>query len=150
MTITLKELNQDNWEYCIDLKVYPQQEKFVASNLYSIAEAQFIEGCVPLAIYNDEILVGFIMYEPDLENQTEKAYFITRLMIDSAYQGKGYAREAVQQVIQRLKESTDCRVIKTSYVPENTVAEKLYYSLGFIPTGEVEYGEIILQMIIPN
>lgn len=32
-----------------------------------------------------EIGADFIMYEPDLENQTEKVYFITRLMIDSAY-----------------------------------------------------------------
>lgn len=66
MAVILKELTQDNWEDCIELKVHPEQENFVASNLYSIAEAQFIKGCVSLAIYNDDILVGFIMYKPDL------------------------------------------------------------------------------------
>lgn len=122
MDVILKELTQGNWEDCIELKIHPEQENFVASNLYSIAESQFIEGCVPLAIYNDDILVGFIMYEPDLENQADKVYFITRLMIDSTYQGKGYARAAIQQVISRLKQSI----------------------------GEVEYGEIILQLVVEN
>jgi diamine N-acetyltransferase len=88
MAVILRELTQNNWEACIKLKVHPEQENFVASNLYSIAEAQFYPGCVPLAVYDDETLVGFIMYEPDLYvSQTQKIYFISRLMIDSTYQG---------------------------------------------------------------
>lgn len=150
MVVILKNLTQDNWEDCIKLKVNSEQENFVASNLYSIAEAQFYPGCTPLAVHDDETLVGFIMYEPDVMNQIEKAYFICRLMIDSTYQGRGYGRAAMQQVISRLKEYPDCQVIKTSYVPENTVAAKLYHSLGFVPTGEVEEGEIIVQLVIKN
>jgi diamine N-acetyltransferase len=146
MSVTLKELTQDNWEACIDLKVHPEQKDFVASNLYSIAESQFYPGCVPLAVHDGDTLVGFIMYEPDLLSQLEGVYFICRLMIDCAYQGKGYGRMAMQQVIERLRKYPDCRVIRTSYVPENTMAAKLYYGLGFLPTGEVEDGEIILQL----
>ena len=146
MTVILKELTQDNWEACIDLKVHPEQENFVASNLYSIAESQFYPGCIPLAVYDDETLVGFIMYEPDPESLIEGAYFISRLMIDYNFQGKGYGRVAIQQVIERLKKSPDCRVIRTSYVPENTIAKTLYLSLGFVPTGEVNDGEIVVQL----
>lgn len=112
--------------------------------------AQFKPGGTPLAVYDDETLVGFIMYELDVMNQIEKAYFICRLMIDSAYQGRGYGRIAMQQVISRLKEYFDCQVIETSYVPENIVAAKLYHSLGFVPTGKVEEGEIVVQLVIKN
>jgi diamine N-acetyltransferase len=146
MAVVLKELTQDNWESCIDLKVHPEQENFVASNLYSIAESQFYPGCVPLAVYDDETLVGFIMYEPDTECKIEGVYFISRLMIDCTYQGKGYGCAAMQQVIERLKKNPNCQVIRTSYVPENTVAAKLYHNLGFVLTGEVEDGEIVVQM----
>jgi diamine N-acetyltransferase len=146
MTITLKELTQENWKACIDLKVHPEQKDFVASNLYSIAESKFYPSCVPLAVYDNETLVGFIMYEPDLERKIEGAYCIYRLMIDCAHQGKGYGRVAMQQVIERLKKYSDCRVIRTSYVPENTIAAKLYYSLGFQPTGEISDGQICLQL----
>lgn len=150
MVVILKNLTQDNWKDCIKLKVNPDQENFVASNLYSIAEAQFKPGCTPLAVYDDETLVGFIMYELDVMNQIQKAYFICRLMIDSTYQGRGYGRTAMQQVISRLKEYPDCQIIETSYVPENTVAAKLYNSLGFVPTGELEEGEIVVRLVIKN
>jgi diamine N-acetyltransferase len=146
VTVILKELTKDNWEACIDLKVHPEQKNFVASNLYSIAESQFYPGCIPLAVYDDETLVGFIMYEPDPESSIDGVYFISRLMVDRHYQSKGYGRMAMQQVIERLKKSSDCRAIRTSYVPENTVAAKLYLSFGFMPTGEVEDGEIIVQL----
>jgi diamine N-acetyltransferase len=146
MVVVLKEITRDNWEDCIDLKVSPEQKNFVASNLYSIAESQFYPGCVPLAVYDDETLVGFIMYEPDTESSIEGTYFINRLMVDYRYQGKGYGRMAMQQVIERLKQSPDCRAIKTSYFSENRVAAKLYLSLGFVPTGEVVEGEVIMQL----
>lgn len=42
MSITLKKITRENWEECIDLRVSIEQQRFVASNLYSIAEVQFL------------------------------------------------------------------------------------------------------------
>jgi hypothetical protein len=39
--IELRPVAQDNWNTLIKLKVREDQKNFVASNLYSIAEAQF-------------------------------------------------------------------------------------------------------------
>ena len=47
MTIILKEIDNQNWKQCIKLKVRMDQQGFVASNLYSLAEAKFDTSLVP-------------------------------------------------------------------------------------------------------
>lgn len=86
MQITLREITKNNWRECVDLKVGPGQENFVAPNLFSIAEAKFEPGWTPLAIYAGETLVGFTMYGQD---ERDGSYWIIRLMVDAAYQGRG-------------------------------------------------------------
>jgi hypothetical protein len=37
-----------------------------------------------------------------------------------------------------------------SFVPENTGAEKLYKSVGFERTGELNEGEVVMRYVIEN
>jgi diamine N-acetyltransferase len=141
--ITLREITKDNWRECAKLKVSPEQEDFVAPNLYSIAESKFEPEWRPLAIYCGEALVGFTMYGRD---DRDDSYWIIRLMVDQAYQGRGYGRAAMRQVIQQLQAKPDCREIRISFAPENKQAEKLYLGLGFEHTGLVEEGEVVLRL----
>jgi diamine N-acetyltransferase len=69
-------------------------------------------------------------------------------MVDEQHQGQGYGRAAMQEVISRLKATPDCTEIKISFVPENSVAERLYRSLGFQHTGLVIDGETVLRLPI--
>ena len=39
--LSLRSIDQSNWEACIQLKPKQEQEEFIASNLYSIAESKF-------------------------------------------------------------------------------------------------------------
>lgn len=142
--ITLQPITRDNFHLVIDLKVGDGQETFVAPNLYSIAEAQVSPGFVPLAIYEDETLVGFLMYGPDPDAPGD--YWIIRLMIDQDHQGRGYGRAAMQQAIGRIKAEPEVRRILTSYVPDNAGAARLYASLGFADTGLIEEGEVVVLL----
>lgn len=143
MDITLREITKDNWKQCISLKVAPNQQNFVASNLYSLAESRFEPDCMPLAIYHDETMVGFTLYGRD---SSDGSYWIARLMVDQQYQGRGYGRAAMQEVIRRLKATPDCAEIRISFEPENNVAERLYLSLGFLPTGLIIDGEVVFHL----
>jgi diamine N-acetyltransferase len=67
-------------------------------------------------------------------------------MIDRHYQGKGYGRAAIAQVIEAIKNIPESRILYTSYVPENTHAGYLYESMGFQPTGRRLDGEIIVAL----
>ena len=145
MTIVhLREINQDNWKQAIRIDVAPEQKRFVASNLYSISEAILNPTFAPLAIYDEaETMVGFLMYGTNTDNGE---LWILRLMVGQQYQGRGYGRAAMEEIIRRLKAKPDCQEIFTSYEPDNDVAAKLYRSLGFEDTGRVEGGELVVRL----
>lgn len=130
----------DNFHECIKLKVKEEQKNFVASNMYSLAEAKADNVSIPLGIYNNETLVGFTMFWFDEDNEMG---WIDRLMVDEKYQGNGYGRAAMVEVISRLKAHEKCKKIRISYEPQNIGAEKLYKSLGFKKTGELSQGEAV-------
>lgn len=143
MTVSLREIDSGNFRQCINLKVAEGQEKYVASNVYSIAQSKIYPSSLPFAIYSGDEMVGFVMYGFDTD---DNKYYLGRLMIDARHQGKGYGKAATLEVIERMRKIEDCREIYLSFVPENTGAEKLYTSVGFEQTGETsESGEVIMR-----
>ena len=138
--ITFREIDRNNIWDILKLKVSEEQMHFVATNAVSIAQAKAQPECVPLAIYDGETPVGFTMYCLDLE---EKEYCIYRLMIDSRYQRKGYGREALQKIIDKIKEDKEHHKILISFEPNNGVAKNLYISMGFVPDGRIIDGELV-------
>ena len=141
MSVSLQPVNAENWRALVQLKVKEDQSHFVATNLHSIAEAQFgfeDEGhwnSYPFGVYNGEEPVGFLMYAANPAHSKIQV-FIMRLMIDEKFQGKGYGRDAIQSLLRTLKENQDFRVAAISYAPDNLGAKKLYASLGFEDTGK--------------
>lgn len=143
MKITLREITPENFSAVINLDVAEDQKLFVAPNVKSIAQSKIYPDSIPQAIYNaDDELVGFVMYGYDPD---DRKYYLGRLMIDARHQGKGYGRAAALEVIRRLRETDGCDAIYLSFVPENTGAEKLYSSVGFERTGELNGSEIVMR-----
>lgn len=143
MGVILKPLTKENYEQCLQLQVREDQQDLVASNLQSIADSKVYPELIPLTIYHKDEMVGFLMYSSIAE---DGVYWILRLMIDQHYQGKGYARDAMIQLLTLLKEFPDCVAIKISYEPSNSVAEKLYESLGFQKTGKMVEEEVVARL----
>jgi diamine N-acetyltransferase len=150
----IRPVTKDNWQELICLKVREDQTHFVASNLYSIAQAQFGEDYEghwdlhPFGIYDDgNIPVGFLMYAFNFEHPKQQA-FIIRLMVDDKYQGKGYGRFGMKTMLEIFRADERIDTVGISYEPENDVARKLYASLGFKETGQMIEGEVeaILQL----
>lgn len=148
MSLTLQPVSEKNWRALIKLKVREDQSHFVASNLYSIAEAQFgfeDEGhwdFYPFGAYVDDEPVGFVMYGLNF-NHSRFQTFIIRLMVDEQHQGKGYGREIMKQVLDGLRSKEQIKDVGISYEPHNEGARKLYASLGFVEPGELVEGETL-------
>ena len=138
----IRAVTIENWEALIDLKVCDDQKNFVASNLYSIAQAQFgdeYEGHWDLhsfGIYAGDAPVGFLMYGLNYEHPKQQA-FIQRLMVDEKFQSKGFGRFGMEKMLEIFRADERIREVGISYEPENEGARKLYASLGFIETGEI-------------
>ena len=157
MNLSFRKIDKDNFDECVNLKVAPSQKYFVAPNVGSLAQAYVNPSLHPFAIYDHETMVGFTMYSIT-ETQGERYYYITRLMIGENHQGKGYGRAAMKIMLEMLKKKVECPEIRTSYVEENVVVEKLYLSLGFRKDGRInehhervgedEESEILLRLPI--
>jgi diamine N-acetyltransferase len=143
MTMTLREITRDNWLQCVQLRVAPEQEAFVASNSASLAQSKYELEWIPHALYEDAEMVGFVMYGV---NREEGKYWILRVMVDRRYQGRGYGRAAMRLLLERLRAIPGCDEVAISYEPENEVARRLYASCGFRETGEILEGETVARL----
>ena len=143
MSITLRDITRHNWRDCVNLKVQPDQQHFVATNAVSLAQACYEPEWVPLAVYDDAAMLGFVMYGIALE---DRQHWILRVMVDAAHQGKGYGRAAMRELLARMRADPACDEILISYEPDNAVAEALYRSLGFEKTGAIVEGETVARL----
>ncbi len=144
--VTLREITRETVRTITDLKVAPEQTGFVATNAESIAEAYFDRDVAWFrAVYADEVPVGFIMLEDDAAKQE---YFLWRFMIDARYQGHGYGRRALELLVEYVKTRPGAKALMTSCVPGDGSPCPFYERLGFVPTGEVDEGEIVLRLAL--
>jgi len=143
--IEIAEVDKNNWEDVVDLQLEQDQEPFVASNAYSLAEAAYDEDCFPRAVYAGTSAVGFVMFASMASAGFAGEYMICRLMIDREHQRKGYGRQALDKTIALISGLPGSTRIKICYKPDNPVAKDFYASFGFVETGLDEEGEMIAE-----
>ena len=143
--VSLREVTRDNLDEVLRLKVAEAQRKFVAPNSTSIAQAHFYpEEAWFRAIYAGETPIGFLM----LSDDPKKAeYFLWRLMVDGKYQGMGFGRHAITLLVAHVKTRPNATKLLTSCVPGEGSPFEFYNTLGFEPTGEVDDGEDVMELI---
>ncbi|MEM6855464.1 MAG: GNAT family N-acetyltransferase [Planctomycetota bacterium] len=150
--VELLAVDPKNLGKVLRLRVAPGQEKFVADNARSLAEAYvYPDRAWPRAICVDGEPVGFAMLDvvgPDHPEAEEgrASYFLWRLMIDADHQRRGYGRAAIAALVAHVKTLPDGRELKTSYVPGEGTPGPFYEGLGFVPTGEMDDDEVVLSL----
>lgn len=162
--IILKGVCHNNWLDCIELEIEEEQKQFVNPNIFSLAEAYVHSSineqearayyrCIPLAIYNNELLIGFTMitFEQEHDFDGRPAYEIYRLMIDKKYQKKGYGTEALNKIIEYIKTFPcgEAENIFAEWHRLNIVTEGLCKRIGFDVVGiDEDDGAIISKLNI--
>ncbi|AHN21147.1 MULTISPECIES: GNAT family N-acetyltransferase [Lysinibacillus] len=132
--VQIVELNAENWYDCCELEVSPEQKKFMESNAISIAQSKFEPTLKPYAIYDNEKVVGFLMYNSVQEELD--GYWIYRIMVDKTFQGKGIGKVATTLMLSEMAKLPNAKKIIVGYHPENLEAHHLYTSLGFMDEGD--------------
>lgn len=139
MPITLSPLTLQNWEDCAELKVGPTQEGMVAPNVWSIAESSVRPESTVRVIYDNQVMVGFLMY---LRDETLNEVELYRFMIDFSKQQHGFGLLAVDEFVKQIKSLTQPpRRIVVKFLVENLRAQRLYEKAGFTDTGEIAFNE---------
>lgn len=131
-----REIDQSNYLDCMNLTVHKSQEKFVADNKQSLIEACYEEGLYTLGIYENDKMIGFILYDYD---ETFPGWSMSRFMIGKQFQGKGYGKKAVMEFMDYFKKKHNADKLYISVSLENRVARNMYLNLGFKEIREIEY-----------
>jgi diamine N-acetyltransferase len=111
----------------------------VAPNAVSIAQAYFEPKAWFRAVYAGETPVGFVMLYDDPD---EGEYFLWRFMIAGPHHGKGYGRQALEQVIEYVRGRPGAVALETSCGQGPGSPEAFYRRLGFERSGKMVGDEV--------
>ncbi|MCP4177480.1 MAG: GNAT family N-acetyltransferase [bacterium] len=135
----LLELNSENWEECVSL--HSKEDNFIASNLYSIAEAQFYDKAISRAIVVNGEMVGYVMFGED-EDKSD-FFWIDRFMISGKFRRKKYGFEALNLLIDLAKSNPQYKKMGTSTHIKNLPMQSLLEKIGFYTKNEIKDDELI-------
>ena len=154
MHVTIESVTAANWRSTLALGVHAQQQRFVADfvPISAIALAKAYVGAggstwAPQLIRADGHPVGFVALttKPDAPGEC----WVMHFFIDREHQGRGVGRAAMAALIAHVRGMPGPveRVLLTVH-PENTVAQRLYEALGFVPSGEMLDGEPVFVLLL--
>jgi diamine N-acetyltransferase len=138
--ISFRNITEDNFDDVLAL-TQEEDKQFVASNVYSLAQAWLYPNARPYAVYAEDKLVGFVMLDWD---EDERECGLWRFLIHKNERNKGYGKATILKVIEMAQEDNKFDYVHLSYVPGNQGAEHLYETIGFKATGEIDEGEIVM------
>lgn len=134
INVKLVQLNEENWYECCKLELLEEQTHYMEPNAISIVQSKFEPTLKPYAIYFEEKVVGFLMFNSVKEELD--GYWVYRIMVDKKFQGKGIGKAATELMIAEISQLPDAKRIVVGYHPDNKGAHYLYSSLGFVDHGD--------------
>ena len=146
--IVLKRIDESNFIDCFNLKLAVGQEKYVSNPTRSLAQAYvYYSQCVPFGIQAEDKMVGYVMVIYDYDDEV---YNIWHMMIDKDFQGNGYGKGALQEVLRYIssKPFGQSQTVLITCNPENKIAYGIYRQLGFIETGRSGDDELELGITL--
>jgi diamine N-acetyltransferase len=142
LQVQLKPVDRNNFRVMLRLSTRPGQESFVATPSWSLASCYVRKygdnyEYTPMVICDADAIIGYVTLVCD--PSTFDDYWIDDIMIDAIYQGRGYGRVAMNEVLTMFrKRYPKCRTVKLTCFRGNDGAAALYKSLGFELTGDVD------------
>jgi diamine N-acetyltransferase len=145
----LAPVTADNWRDVARVRAADHQQHWVAEVTYYLCVSAYGDVWRSCAVLDDGgTAVGHVMWGVDAEDDS---HWIGGLVIDAERQGQGWGRATVESLVAMWEQQepalsgTPFREAALSVAPDNEVALRLYRSLGFVETGEVSYGEVVLR-----
>ncbi len=142
MEVSFEEITKANFRECVQLTVRDDQP-FVAANVYSIAQAKVDPKWIIRAIYANDAMVGFLMYEL---NYRKAELYLCRFMIDQRFQHMGYGRAALELLKRTAMEDPRIQKMVLSTRPTNEYGIRVYTRFGFTDTGILDGDEEVFEL----
>ena len=151
MNIQLKVVTRENWEDALQLQVKENQRKFVPAVAVSLAkvyikpDGENVEY-IPFAIYNGDLMVGFVMHA--VVKETTDMYWINGFIIDQNQQEWLRKSGLTGKYLFNKNTFKACKEIRLTVHKDNISAKKLYESYGFQSLEHDYDGEQVYRLFV--
>lgn len=144
--ITLRPLDDANRDAVLALRVAPEQLAFVSSVEASLREAEEEPGgrAIQWALYDGELLVGFVMISDQVEGPGYLTQYLWKLLVDERYQRRGYGTAALDLVARYFRGRPGVEVMWTSAGQGEGSPIPFYERYGFERTGDIVFDDEVL------
>lgn len=144
--VSLAEVTAENWREIAAVAPRDDQRELVAPTAASYMLLAAREGIwTSLGVVEGDRVVGHAMWAVD---PGDGKHWVGGVIIDAPDQGRGLGRAAMEALIEYLRDRADATTIRLSYEPGNAPAAGLYGTLGFVPTGEMEGDELVVELTL--
>lgn len=133
-------LDRFNWTVFTKLNTKTEQQAFLNSNLYAIAQSKF-ENCMPVGYLTGNQAVGMAVY-----CNWGNYVWISHIMIDAKFQNQSHGTEFLTLLIKKIKQSSKSSEIRVGVKAENLDALLFFQKNGFDLLEETNDGETVLAM----
>ena len=125
----------DLWFAAVECKPLPEQKEYVNPAGFSIGRAYLHpEENIPCIIWKEDVRIGYIVFRAWSDGSANSWSFY----LDENFQGRGFGKTAAHLAVQILQTASPGTPIKLSTGQSNEKARRLYRSLGFYDTGEMD------------
>ena len=142
--LRLEELSASNIVAANSLTLRPGQEQFVTPTSYAIADA-YVNPLTswPRVVLDEDQVVGFVRgnFDPEAE-QEEFRSCLWRINVAADAQGAGVGKFAVRALAEEAR-SRGFHRLTVIWEPGEEGPEDFFLRIGFVITGETQYGENI-------
>jgi diamine N-acetyltransferase len=142
-------------EAALTVRLGPGQDYYAADVAESFDDAVTDARAMPRywTINDGDEVVGFVMLSDGvpaerLATDTDLVgpYFLWRLLIDHRRQRRGYGTATLDAIVAYLRDRPGADVLYTSVVPGDETPQPFYERYGFVPTGDIVDGEVVLRL----
>ena len=133
--VTLTEINEQNWLQAVQLRVTPEQQRFVAPATGILARAYAMRASRArlYGISDNGTLSGLILVRDLIEPPA--CYELQQLLVDASVQNRGLAQCALAQLLAMLAAERRFDTVELCVHKDDAPALHLYRKLGFTDTG---------------
>jgi diamine N-acetyltransferase len=145
-TLSVAEVCADNIEAVLAVTPRPEQLRHVNPVAWYVAMAAHEGVWQPVALVGEDgQVVGFAQWAWD---DSDSTYTLGGVVLDARHQGRGLGRAVVDALVAHVRAQPRAGTVVLTVHDDNELARRLYTRYGFVETGEVLDGELV--MVLPD
>ena len=146
--IELRPVTESNRTELEALRVAPGHERFVSSVSDSLIEAAEhpCAHAIAWGVYAGDTPVGFVMIADEVDAPEYIPQYLWKLLIDKRFQRHGFGTATLDLIVEYFRSRPGITAMRTSAEEGEGGPIPFYERYGFVRTGEIYGGEVMLRL----